>query len=139
TAAVCDQEALARRGEVVQLFSRFGVIYHRADGRLKLDRPPFVSGAIAALPMASALSLVLGVETEVKQSVLVLTGDEINIAAATAVAPARTSARDILFAPKSQTSIAAVASLYVDPDFVNEHWEEDVGCRKSDIRLTTLP
>src|SRR5258708_1192219 len=83
--------------------------------------PTLVPGGFVALAMGSGLGLVLGVETERKKRVLVLAGDEINIAAAAAIAAARTSARDILFAAKSQTAIAAVAGLYVDPDFVNEH------------------
>src|SRR5712692_271694 len=48
-AAVGDQEPLARSGEVVQLFSRFRVVYHCADRRLELDRLPLVPGAVAAL------------------------------------------------------------------------------------------
>src|SRR5258708_1639196 len=44
SAAVRDQESLARSGEVVQLFSRFRVVYHRADRRLELDRLPLVPG-----------------------------------------------------------------------------------------------
>jgi len=64
---------------------------------------------------------VFGVEPEMQKGVLVLTGDEANIAAAAAIAAARTAARDIFFAPKSQTAIATVAGLYVDPDFINEH------------------
>src|SRR5262249_45565992 len=121
TAAVCDQKPLARSSEVVQFLAGFRVVYHRADRRLQLDRLPLMPGAVAALAMASALRLVLGVETEMKKRVLMLAGNEIDIAAAAAIAAARTSARDVLLAPKGQTAIAAVASLYVDPDLVNEH------------------
>src|SRR2546426_5004589 len=88
--AVGHQEPLPGSGEVVQLLSGFGVVHDRADRRLKVDRLPFVPGAVAAFAMASALGLVLGVETEMKKGVLVLTGDKINIPAAPAIAAART-------------------------------------------------
>jgi hypothetical protein len=121
-----NQEPLPRRGEVVQLLSRIGVIDHRADRRLELNRLPLVPGAVAALAVASALGLMLRVESEMKKGILVLTGDQVDIAAAAAIAAAGTSVRDILLPPKSETAIPAVSGLYVDPDFVNKHVSQTV-------------
>src|SRR5437867_319521 len=128
-ASVCYQEPLAGRGEVVELLSALGVVDHRADRRLELDRLPLVPAAVAALAMASALGFMLGVETEMQKGVLVLSGDQINVPAAASIAAARTAARNIFFPPESQTAISAVSGFYVDPDFVDEHCRKDFGCR----------
>jgi hypothetical protein len=85
-----------------------------------------VPGAVAALAVASALGLMLRVESEMKKGILVLTGDQVDIAAAAAIAAAGTSVRDILLPPKSETAIPAVSGLYVDPDFVNKNVSQTV-------------
>jgi hypothetical protein len=48
-------------------------------------------------------------------------GDQCDVAAVAAIATARAAARDILLSPKSKTAVAAVAGLYQDSRFVNEH------------------
>ena len=115
------QVALARLGEVEQSLARRFVPDHRAHRHLHVHRVAFVPGPIAALAVTAALGFMLGVEAEVQQRILVLVGDQVDVAAAAAIAAARPSARDELLPPERQAAIAAVARLHVDSDFVDEH------------------
>src|SRR5579862_7836076 len=117
-ASLSHQEPLARCSEVVQLFARLGVVNDRADRCLQLDRLAFMAGAVAALAMTAALGFVLGIEAEMEQRILVRSRDQVNVAAASAVAAAGTAVRYVLLAAKGKTAVAAVSSLYVDPDFI---------------------
>jgi hypothetical protein len=63
----------------------------------------------------------LGVEPEVQQSVVVLAGHHSNIAAASSVATAGSSARYVLFTPEGQTAIATIPGFYADFDFIDKH------------------
>jgi hypothetical protein len=77
-----------------------------------------VTRFIAALAVASALRFVFGIEAEVKKRVVVLAGGHDDVAAAPAVAAARTAARDEFLAPERKTPVAAVAGFDQNPDFV---------------------
>src|SRR5439155_12343437 len=120
-AAAGYEEPLAGLGKIVQLLPGLGVVDHRSNRRLHVNRLPLVSGAIAAFAMASTLGFVLGVETEMEESILVRTGDEVDITAAAAFAATRPAAWDILLPSKREAAITAVPGLDVNPDFVDEH------------------
>jgi hypothetical protein len=74
--------------------------------------------------VASALGIVLGVESEMEQGVVVRVGDHHDVAAAAAVAPAGTASRDKFLTPEGEASVAAIARFYFDLYFV------DKPCRK---------
>src|SRR5258708_28905942 len=120
-AAARDEKCLPRVREVIELFAGMLVIGDGAHGHFELDRFALVSGAIAAFPVPAALRFVFGVETVAEQRVGVLARHHSDVAAAAAIAAAGTAARDILLAPERQTAVAAVARLYVDFGFVDEH------------------
>jgi len=71
--------------------------------------------------VTAALGFVLGVETEVKERVVVLAGDQDHIAAAAAVAAAGSAARNEFFAPEGEAAVAAVAGFDGDYDLINKH------------------
>ena len=77
-------------------------------------------GAVAAFAVTSTLGFVLGIETEMQQRVLVPAGDQVDVASAAAISTARSATRDEFLPPKSQAAIAALAGLYINPDFVDE-------------------
>src|SRR5689334_20608988 len=77
-----------------------------------------VARLIAALAMASALGLVLGIEAKVEQRVVVLSSDHHHVAAASAVTAAGSAARHEFFAPERKTPVAAVSSFDGNDDFV---------------------
>jgi hypothetical protein len=72
----------------------------------------------------ASFGCVLGIEAEVQEGIVVLACDKGNVAAAAAVAAARTAARDVLLAPKSQTAVAAVPGLYTDSYLIDEHTDK---------------
>src|SRR5262249_6599450 len=119
--ALCGEKAFARSCEIVELIAGIRVIDHRANRSLDINRPALMAGTAASLPMSATLTFVLWIETEMKECVLVWACDQINVASAPAIAAARPSARDELLSPEGETAIAAVATLDVNPDFVDEH------------------
>src|SRR5262249_12856282 len=116
-----DQKPLAGNCEIVQLFVGVLVVNYGANWRFQLDRLPLVARAIAALAVAAPLGFVLRVETKMEEGVLVRTGDQIDITAASAVTTTGTTARNKLLPPEGQTAVASLASLDANPDFVDEH------------------
>ncbi len=118
---VRDDEAIAGSGEIVKQLAGVGVVDHGANGSRDFFGFAIVPGAIAAFAVASALGFVLGIKAEVEKSVVMLGGDHDDVASAPAVASAGAAARDILFAPKRQAAVAAVAGLHIDFNFVDEH------------------
>ena len=110
----------------MDLFSRFIVIEDGADGDFKEDVGTFFAGAIGAFAVASALCGVFRVEAEMHQRVVALAGFHDDVAATAAVAARRAAARDILLAPECEASVAAVASLYTNFGFIDEHGFIDV-------------
>ena len=69
--------------------------------------------AIAAFAVAAALGLMFGIKAEMEKRVVVLAGDQGDIAAAASVAAAGTAAGNVFLAPKGQAAVAAVAGLNV--------------------------
>ena len=110
--AVSDGATLSRSRKVEYLLTGFGVVNDRAYRNGHLDRRSIVSRSIAAFTMPAAFSRVFRVEPEMQQRVVVLARDQDNIAPVATVATAWTAARDVLFAAKCETTVAAVASFY---------------------------
>jgi hypothetical protein len=79
---------------------------------------------VAAFAMTPALSFMLGIETEMEQSVVMLGGDHNHVAAASSVPATGSASGDVFFAPEGKAAVTAVAALYEDIYFVNEqHFE----------------
>lgn len=76
---------------------------------------------VAALPVATALGFVFGVEPEVKQRVVVWTCHHGDVAATPAIAAAGSAARNELLTPERKDAVAAVAGLHGNYDFIDEH------------------
>jgi hypothetical protein len=119
--AASNDESLPGRREVKQLFAGIGVIHHSADGHRQFDGTSVATRPVASFSMTAALRLVLRVESEVKQSVVMLAGRKNHVAAAPAVAAARTAPGDKLLAPERKTPVAAAAGFDLDINFVDEH------------------
>jgi hypothetical protein len=62
-----------------------------------------------------------GIETEVKQRVVVLAGDQSHVAAVASIAAAGSAARNEFFAPKREAAVTAVAGFDRNYDFVDKH------------------
>ena len=61
-------------------------------------------------------------EPEIEEGVEIGVGDEVDVAAGTAVAAVRSAARHELLAAEAQRAFAAMARRDVDLDFVYKHW-----------------
>src|ERR1039458_5815877 len=120
-AALGHAEFLARMGEIVDPLAGGFVVDHRAHGHLDFQRLALGTGALAALAVPAALRLVFRVEAELKQRIGVLATHHEDIAAAAAIAAARAAPRDVLLPAKSEATVAAVAGLHEDSDFINKH------------------
>jgi hypothetical protein len=121
-AAARYHKPVARRGEIVQQLTGFVVINQRTHWNRNVDGRAIAARAIAAFSMPPALGGVLGIKTEVQQGVVMFARDKHHIAAAAAIAAARSAARDKLLAPERKTAVAAVARLHADSYFINKHW-----------------
>jgi hypothetical protein len=71
--------------------------------------------------MPAPFGFMLGIEAEVQKRVVVRTGDHDDVAASTAIAPARSTARDEFLSPERKTAVAAVTGFDQNRDFVYEH------------------
>jgi len=107
--------------EIEELFTAFSVVNDCTYRHGHFDARSVVPRAIASFAMASALRGVLGIEPQVKKSVVVLARYQDNIAAGSAIPAARAAARNIFLASEGKAAIAAIASLYHDFSFVNKH------------------
>src|ERR1035438_4878013 len=112
---------LARNGEVVEALAAGFVINHRAHGHFDFERCTLGAGALAAFAVAPALRLVLRVEAELEQGVGVLAGNHDDVAAAAAIATRGATPRNVLLPAKGEATVAAVAGLHEDSDFIDEH------------------
>jgi hypothetical protein len=70
--------------------------------------------------MPAALGFVFGIKTELDERVLVLGGNQEDIAAPATVTAAGTAARNVLLAAKGQAAVAAIAGLDQNASFVDE-------------------
>ena len=87
------------------------------------------------LPVLTALSLEFGMETEIDESVDVRAGDEIDRAAVTAVAAARSAARHELLTTESHAAVSAVTARDLDFCFVNKHRKAGPGGRGARVKI----
>ncbi len=86
--------------------------------------------------MPSALRRVFRIEAEMQQRVVMRAGDHGDVAAAPAIAAARSPARHILLAPERQTAVAAIPGLYADSYLIYEHGEKGgwgLGAERQDV------
>ena len=81
--------------------------------------------------MTAALRFVFWVEAKMDERVVPLAGFHDDVAALAAIAARGPSTRNKLLPPKSKTAVAAVAGLYANCGFINEHensrWPRVVG------------
>ena len=114
---------LCKIGEQSKRVVRIGLFVHeRADGHRQVEIHARVPLAIRALPMLSAFGREFGVKPVVDERVRVGARGDVHRAAVTAVAAARSPARDPLFAAERETSAASVAGRDVYVDFVDEQF-----------------
>src|SRR4051812_11953404 len=97
------------------------VIDDGANGNLQNDVVASLPGAVRAFAVAAALRIVLGIEAEVDQRVVRLARFHDDVAAAPAIAAARSTARNELLPAEGNAAVAAVAGLDADFRFINEH------------------
>jgi len=71
--------------------------------------------------MLAAVRFELRVVAEVDEGVLGGRGDDVDGAAAAAVSPVGTPARDVLLTAEAEATATAVAGGHVNVDFVDEH------------------
>ena len=71
--------------------------------------------------MASALGPVLRVEAEMHERIVALAGFHDDVAALAAISAGRAAARNELLPAECHASVAAVAGLYLDFCFIDEH------------------
>jgi hypothetical protein len=114
------QEPLARFGEIEKKDAGGLVVNHCPHRDRHVDRTALGAGAIAAFTVPAALGAMLGVVTELKQGVLVNGGDQVDVAAAAAVAARRTAARDVFLPPEGHAAVAAVAGFHQDARLVEK-------------------
>ena len=114
-------DTLVGMREVVHQLAGQLVIDDGADGNFQDDVLALAAGLVGAFAVTSALGLVFGIEAEVNQRVVALAGFHDDVAAMTAVAAGRSSARHELLAAKGHAAIAAVAGFDSNFCFINEH------------------
>jgi hypothetical protein len=119
--ATSHDEAIAGVREIVKQFARIVVVNYGSHGNWRFGGRSFASRAIATFAVTPALARVLRIKPEMKQGVVVLAGNQNDIAPAPAIAAARPTAWDVFLAPERQASIPAVARLHTNSNFVDEH------------------
>ncbi len=119
-AAAGGQEPLARFGEIEKKDAGGLVVNHCPHRDRHVDRTALGAGAIAAFTVPAALGAMLGVVTELKQGVLMNGRDQVDVAAAAAVAARRTAARDVFLPPEGHAAVAAVAGFNQDARLVEK-------------------
>jgi hypothetical protein len=70
--------------------------------------------------VTAALGFMFGVKTELQEGVLVLAGNQENVAAAASIAAARPATRDVFLATKGQATIAPIPGLDQDAGLIDE-------------------
>ena len=129
SASARDGKPVVRVSEIVEDFAGLIVIDDGSHRHGKLDGMPIATRPVTAFAMPSALGLMFGIKPEMEQRVVVVARDHDNIAAAASIAAARTASGHEFLAPERKTSVAAVAGLHLNFDFVNEQLERTAGSR----------
>src|SRR3954447_13399386 len=136
--APCDHNAVVAIREVVHLLTRLGVVNDGSDRNFQQDVFPFTSSFVRTFAMTAALRFVFGVEAKMDQRVVPLAGFHDDVAALAAITAGGPSTRNKLLPPKSKTAVAAVAGLYANCGFINEH-ESSRWSSASDRRPNPAP
>src|SRR5208337_3871646 len=105
--AARHNDALVGMREVVHQLACDLVVNDRADRHFQHDAFALASGLVGALAVASALSLVFGIEAEVHQRVVALAGLHDDVATASAIAARRKAMQPL---PPSPAFIRILAS-----------------------------
>ena len=91
----------------------------RPDRHLNRQALAFVTGAIAAFAVPSALRRVFRIEAKMQQRIAVNGRHHDDVAATAAIAAAWTAARHVLLAAERQAAVAAIARFDRDSYFIN--------------------
>jgi len=102
-------------------FTRLCIENRRPHRHLENGRLTVATGAVRTLAMSAPLRLVLGVIPEMNQGVVLLAGLHDHIAAAAAIATRRAAARNKLFSPERNATVAAISGLDQNSCFIYEH------------------
>ena len=121
-AAAGDDELVVGGGEVVDELVGLVVVEDGADGDVEGDGLAAVAGHVGAEAVAAALAFPLGVEAEVDEGVVAEGRAHEDVAAVAAVAAGGTAAGNEFFSAKGHGAVAAVAGLYADASFIDEHF-----------------
>src|SRR5581483_7706756 len=95
-----DYDAIVRRGEIVYLLPRVGVINDRPDRNFEKDILAFPTGFIRALAVAPPFGLVFRVESEMYERVVTLARLHNDVANLAAISTRRSAARNKLLPPE---------------------------------------
>ena len=95
-------------------------VHERADRHGQLEIGAAVTGAVGSHAVLAALGGEQRMEAEVDEGVDVRAGDRVDRAAVTAVAAARSAARDELLAAEREAAAPAMTGFDVNVDFVDE-------------------
>ncbi len=119
-AAFGEHELFAERGEVVDQGFAILVEHLRAHGNLEHDRLAIGAMAILAHAVGALLGLEVLLIAIVDQRVQSIDHFDDDIAAAAAIAAARSTELDVLLAAKRHAAVAAVAGADIDLCFIEE-------------------
>jgi hypothetical protein len=109
--STCDDDALVRAGEVINFFSGLIVVDDGSDWHFQKYVRTLAASFIRTFTVPSTLGFVFGIEAEVDQGIVALTGLHDDVAALTAVATRGAAARDKLLATKGHAAVPAVAGF----------------------------
>ena len=119
--ALCDKNTLGGLREIVKHLACFVVENDSSNWNVNLEVLAIAAMTVAAFPMAPAIGTKYVIEPEFQKGVFVRVGHEINAAAVSAVAAARSALRDKLLPPECDATVTAVAGFNCDFGFVDEH------------------
>ena len=120
-AALRDQDALARLGQIGDLFAGVLIGDDGADGHGQNHVRAGMPGTIRAFAVPAAVGFEFAIVAVAQQRVVVRIRFEVDAAAMAAVAARRPAARHEFFAAERDAAVSAVAGLHVDFGFINEH------------------
>ena len=96
------------------------LIQNCSHGNFQSDVRAFTSRLVRTFPVTSALRFVLGIETEMHQSIVALARLHDHVATLATISARRPAPRHILLPPESNTTITAIPSLHPDFRFINK-------------------
>jgi hypothetical protein len=121
TPPFCDYEPFACLREIVQHLARRFVMDNGAHRHRNINRGSLASRTVASFAVPSTLRRMFGIKAKMQQRVVVLASDKNDVATTAAVATAGSAPRDKLLPPERKTTVAAVARLHADSNFIYKH------------------